>query len=117
MADILVNNRIRTKGNLVVFAIDPSDDAKIEGQLITHGNYEIITSLESARYLVSGIEIKRIKFDSDDFNIIYEFKADEIDVKGGISNLDSDTINKIEEEMYKSDYDVQVEKYKSGGEE
>ena len=101
MPRILVNDRVEVNGQLMVATgINEDKDTGrektyISGQFITHQNYEVITSLESERYYVEGITIIKRVYDANDFNIVYEFEADGFEVKGGLSNLDIDVIDKI----------------------
>ena len=109
MPDIRVNNRIDVKGELT-FVVNKDDT--IEGQLITHGYHEIIECLETNRYLLTDIEVYQEKFDANDYNVVYLFTAKNRIIKGGITNLDIDIIHKIDEEIYKDDYDELIRKYK-----
>lgn len=108
MPDIRVNDRLDVKGELI-FTVDK--DENIEGQFITHGYHEVIQSLETNRYLLNDIEVYKEQFDANDYNIVYFFTAKTRIIKGGITNLNINIIHKIDEEVYKEDFDELIEKY------
>lgn len=115
MPDIRINDRLDIKGELT-FSIEKNEEAgrfEIMGQLITHGYYELITKLETNRYVLEKVDVYKEIYDADDYNITYLFTAKSRFIKGGISNLDINTITEIEQDIYKEDYD-EIIKRKSG---
>ena len=104
MAQISVNDEYVVNGRLTVRRFkDEEDKIKIVGTFATHCYFEEILKLETFRYSITdieGIEIQEEVFGSDDFDIVYNFTAKEIDNKYGLSDLNNDIIQKIENKMY-----------------
>ena len=107
MADIIVNDKTNIKGKMTISrSLDISKDPvvlTIIGQLETHRYFEEITTLESERYAVTGITVLQESFGSDDFNIVYTFAADSLEIIGGETNLLERNIEAKENELYGGD--------------
>lgn len=101
MAQISVNDEYVINGRLTVKRFkDINGNIKIEGTLATHCYFEEILKLETFRYSIMGIEVIEEVFGSDDYDIVYNFIAKELDNRYGISDLNNDVIKEIEKEMY-----------------
>lgn len=71
------------------------------GQLATHKYFETIQEIETDRYILRGVEVTDETFGTNDFNILYEFEAQDWEVKE--EYLSEETIEMIEKEEYKDD--------------
>lgn len=97
---------IETEGKMTFESIkreDETGDAYFEtvGHLAIHEYISDIDEIESARYLLQGVDVYREVFGSDDFNILYEFRLlDGLDVTIKTESLSADKIKKIKEEEY-----------------
>jgi hypothetical protein len=104
MAEIIVNDEKIVNGRMTITrSLDISKNPPvltIVGQLETHRYFEEITILESARYRVEGITVVQESFGSDDFNIVYTFAANSLEVINGETNLSDDEIKAKEDEIY-----------------
>ena len=104
MAQFSINDEIIIKGKMTVRRVlDAEGNISIVGSLATHYYFEEIASIDSYRFTVKGVEVFEEIFASDDFDILYNFKAKSINVKKNYSNLGSDEITKIENNIYKED--------------
>ena len=118
MAKISVNGEFVVNGKLTVNRfLDANKNIVVEGVFATHYYFEEITSLESLRYELTGIEVVSEIFGSDDFDIVYNFKADNLDVKNGYTNLSVEDINKFENLIYKEDGFLKESFLEIGGKE
>lgn len=113
MANIIINNRIVSKGKLSVSRTlnETKDGFIITGTFASHLYYEDIKSLESNRFKVSGVQVYEEGFGSDDYNIIYNFVADKFILKDTMQDgigyiLYNEEINQIEDEMYKNEHPI-----------
>ena len=116
MASIKINDNLEVNGNLTFTrTLVTNEEGKlcfdINGVLSTHLYFDDINSLETARYILNDVEVYQESFGSDDYNIIYLFKAKDIEIKGVEIEgakfiLYPEEIEKIEKEMYKNDHPV-----------
>lgn len=101
MAQISINDEHIVNGRLTVRRFkDENDEIKIVGTLATHCYFEEILKIETFRYSINDIEVVEEVFASDDYDIVYNFTAKEINNKCGLSDLNNSIIKKIEEKMY-----------------
>jgi hypothetical protein len=104
MADIIVNDNQVVKGKMTITrTLDIAKEPPvltIVGQLETHRYFEEITVLETERYIVKGITVVQESFGSEDFNVVYTFMADSLEVRGGETNLSDEDIEAKEKELY-----------------
>lgn len=105
MAKVSVNDEFIVNGVLTVkrFKDEETGEVKIAGTFACHYYFEEIHKLETYRYSVTEIDVKEEVFASDNFDIVYNFTAEAIDNKHGISNLTNEEIEKIEESIYGKD--------------
>lgn len=101
MARISVNDEYIVNGKLTVRRfLDEEGRLITTGTFATHYYVEEINKLETYRYTITGIEIQEEVFGSDDFDIVYSFVADNIDIRNGMSNLSNEEIRAIENSIY-----------------
>jgi uncharacterized protein YheU (UPF0270 family) len=113
MAKILITTDnqevIETQGKMTfetVKRFDEDGDAYFEtiGQLAIHEYIDHIVSIESARYLLKGVDVYREVYGTDDFNILYEFTLEEgTDVIVKESSLDKKKIELLKEREYSNE--------------
>ena len=108
MASIVINNDLKVNGNLTFKRSINAERTgfHIEGVISTHLYFDNITSIDTQRFSLKGVEVLEENFGSDDYNILYIFKAEELEVFGAEDNgvhylLYGDEMKMIEEEMYK----------------
>lgn len=103
MARICLNEDVVLNGRLSITRtlLEDNKTVVITGVLATHYYIEEIKTLETYRYKLEGVEVYSESFGSDDFDIIYNFKAKELINRFGSSNLSEKEIMKYEEEIYK----------------
>lgn len=113
MANIIINNRISANGKLSVDRMlnETKDGFIIAGVFASHLYYEDIKSLESNRFKVSGVQVYKESFGSDDYNILYHFIADKFILKDTMQDgigfiLYSKEMEMIENEMYKDEHPI-----------
>lgn len=113
MANIIINNRISANGKLSVDRMlnETKDGFIIAGVFASHLYYEDIKSLESNRFKVSGVQVYKESFGSDDYNILYHFIADKFILKDAMQDgigfiLYSKEMDMIENEMYKDEHPI-----------
>lgn len=114
MANIKVNNELVVKGKVsITRKRTEENEIIIYGSFMTHIYYEEIKTLETERYLITGIDVYEEMYGSDDYNIIYNFKAKDIKILGtvikeyGISTIvDPEEMDRIEDIMYKNDHSI-----------
>lgn len=98
------NKKYNIKGGLTFEAVklekEDGEVLDIRGQMSTHYYIEDISKIETHRYLLTGVEVYRETFGSDDFNILYEFKIKDYHVKNGLTNLGNTIIESIEADLY-----------------
>ncbi len=113
MAKILITKGneevIETQGKMTFETIkkyDEEGDVYFEtiGQLAIHEYIDDIASIESARYLLKGVDVYREVYGTDDFNILYEFTLiDGMDVIVKESSLDKKKIELLKEKEYSNE--------------
>ena len=114
MANIKVNNELVVKGKVsITRKRTEENEIIIYGSFMTHIYYEEIKTLETERYLITGIDVYEEMYGSDDYNIIYNFRAKDIKILGtvikeyGISTIvDPEEMDRIEDIMYKNDHSI-----------
>lgn len=113
MANIIINNRVSANGKLSVDRMlnETKDGFIIAGVFASHLYYEDIKSLESNRFKVSGVQVYKESFGSDDYNILYHFIADKFILKDAMQDgigfiLYSKEMEMIENEMYKDEHPI-----------
>ena len=136
MALIRVNNKeenllgaLSFERELMYDEVGKSIGFLISGVLAIHDYEEEIYHIESERYILNGVSVYKESFASNEFMILYYFKADELVVKPDNVNddikwlIEEDTINSeidnrewyhayATEEAYK-EVEKLVEKYKN----
>lgn len=101
MANIIVNNQFKLNGKLSIKrARDEDNNIQILGSLATHYYIEEIDKLETPRLIVNGIRVYEEVYGSEDFDILYNFTADTLNIKNDLSNLDVEQIKEIEKKLY-----------------
>jgi hypothetical protein len=113
MANIIINNRVSAKGKLSVDRMlnETKDGFVIAGVFASHLYYEDIKSLESERFKISGIQVYKESFGSDDYDILYHFIAEKFVLKDAMQDgigyiLYGEEMRQIESEMYKNDHPI-----------
>lgn len=101
MARVSINDEYIVNGKITVRRFyNENGDLITAGTFATHYYVEEINKLETYRYSITGIEVKEEVFASDDFDIVYSFIAENIDIRNGMSNLTNEQIEKIENTFY-----------------
>ncbi len=112
MAKILITTGdgevIETQGKMTFETIKREDehgDIYFEtiGQLAIHEYIVDIDKIESARYLLENVDVYREVYGTDDFNILYEFTANGIDVSVKESNMDKGKIDVLRKKEYENE--------------
>ena len=112
MAKILITTGdgevIETQGKMTFETIKKEDehgDIYFEtiGQLAIHEYIVDINKIESARYLLENVDVYREVYGTDDFNILYEFTANGIDVSVKKSNMDKGKIDVLRKKEYENE--------------
>lgn len=113
MAKIILNDEFEVNGKLSISRTlnEQGDGFIVTGTFATHLYIEDIHTLESPRYKVYGVEVFQEMFGSDDYDIVYNFQATILKIKGAIKDgigfiLYPKEMEAIEEEMYKNDHPV-----------
>ena len=83
----------------------------VEGTLCTHDYIEELKSIESYRYIVKNINVTGEGFGSDDYDILYKFTAEGIEIKGVrdgdlIRILSKEEQQQIEKIKYRKDNEI-----------
>ena len=115
MAKLIVNNKFELNGKITVRRTLENENLIIVGSLDTHYYLEEITSLETDRFIIDKIEVFEEVFGSDDFDILYNFKARILKIKG-MSNLSIEELKAIENVIYKNNGIVRNSTLDFGGE-
>ena len=115
MAKLIVNNKFELNGKITVRRTLENENLIIVGSLATHYYLEEITSLETDRFIIYKIEVFEEVFGSDDFDILYNFKARILKIKG-MSNLSIEELKAIENVIYKNNGIVRNSTLDFGGE-
>lgn len=112
MAKILITTGdgevIETQGKMTFETIKREDehgDIYFEtiGQLAIHEYIVDIDKIESARYLLENVDVYREVYGTDDFNILYEFTTNGIDVSVKESNMDKGKIDVLRKKEYENE--------------
>lgn len=109
MASILINDKLQIKGKMSVSrALVAEDNLVISGYLSTHLYIEDINTIEINRLKLTDVEVFKEDFGSDDFNIIYNFTAKNMLLKGReedgvVYMISKERQKEIEYELYKDD--------------
>ena len=87
MAQLLVNGTYFMNGKFTVSRNlitreNGEETILVEGTLCTHDYIEELKSIESYRYIVKNINVTGEGFGSDDYDILYKFTAEGIEIKG-----------------------------------
>ena len=98
---IEVNGRMTFKISKVKDPETNKDIMVCFGQLATHKYFETITGIETDRYKLEGVDVSDEIFGTNDFNIVYEFSAEDWEIKE--EYLSEEAIKRIEEEEYIDD--------------
>lgn len=113
MAKIILNDEIEMNGKMSISRTlnEEGNGFIIMGSFATHLYIEEIQSLESPRYKVEGIEVYQEVFGSDDYDIVYNFKAKSLELLDTIVDgigfiLYSSEMKKIEDVMYKNQHPI-----------
>lgn len=107
MSKIKINNNEIVNGNLSISrGLTNDDEIVIAAILATHKYFEDITEIETERYHLTDVKIIKEDFGSNDFNIQYTLSAEDLDIKGGVTNLSEKVIDIIEQELYKEEYSI-----------
>ena len=113
MANIIINNRFSANGKLSVDRTlnEAKDGFIITGVFAPHLYYDDLKRLDSNRLKVSGAQVYRESFGSDDYNILYHFIADKFTLKDLMQDgigyiLYGEEMEMIEDEMYKNDHPI-----------
>lgn len=110
MAQIKINTEIFVNGKCSITRIsDPTEvdefNTSTVGILSTHPYFEDIHTIETERYLLTGVEVQQEDFGSNDYNIKYTFTAEDLIVKDDYVPEECKYL--IENEMY-SDEDNEL---------
>lgn len=101
MAKIIVNNELELNGKITIRRFfDENSKLHIEGSMATHFYVEEINTLETSRFLIRGINVQEEVYGSEDYDILYNFTASFLDIKGKYTNLNIKDIKCIENKMY-----------------
>ena len=112
MAKILITTGdgevIETQGKMTFETIKKEDehgDIYFEtiGQLAIHEYIVDIDKIESGRYLLENVDVYREVYGTDDFNILYEFTANGINVSVKESNMDKGKIDALRKKEYENE--------------
>lgn len=112
MAKILITTGdgevIETQGKMTFETIKKEDehgDIYFEtiGQLAIHEYIVDINKIESARYLLENVDVYREVYGTDDFNILYEFTANGIDVSVKESKMNKGKIDTLRKKEYENE--------------
>jgi hypothetical protein len=113
MAKVIINDNLSVNGK-VTFNRTVNEDKTgfvIQGVLSTHLYFDDITSIETKRYKLTGVEVFQEAFGSDDYNIGYYFTCSNVEVLGqeaeGVTFiLYPSEMKMIEDEMYKNEHPI-----------
>ena len=120
MASILINNDFLVNGKLtyeksLVETIDDQGNKEqyfeVYGVLLTHLYFEDIKTIKTSRFKFDNVAVYKEQGGSDDYNIAYFFKCDDVEIlgedyKGARYILYPEEMKKIEEIMYKDDHPI-----------
>ena len=97
-----VNGQITFSDQLIELE-DNKRGIYISGKMTTHLYIDNIDKIETHRYILTGVNVIRETFGSNDFDILYDFEAKDFIVKNGVTNLSNELIDSIEREIYKDE--------------
>lgn len=116
MAQLLVNGTYFMNGKFTVSRNlitreNGEETILVEGTLCTHDYIEELKSIESYRYIVKNINVTGEGFGSDDYDILYKFTAEGIEIKGVrdgdlIRILSKEEQQQIEKIRYRKDNEI-----------
>lgn len=116
MAQLLVNGTYFMNGKFTVSRNlitreNGEETILVEGTLCTHDYIEELKSIESYRYIVKNINVTGEGFGSDDYDILYKFTAEGIEIKGVrdgdlIRILSKEEQQQIEKIKYRKDNEI-----------
>lgn len=96
--EIVINEKYLTHG-LISVNVAKSEEAEsgviITGRLRTHCYIEEITSLQSMRLKINGIEVFSESYGNADNFIIYDFTCKNFEVNGGMSLYNTEELEKL----------------------
>lgn len=106
MAQIKINTEIFVNGKCSITRVsDPTEvdefNTSTVGILSTHPYFEDIHTIETERYLLTGVEVQQEDFGSNDYNIKYTFTAEDLIVKDDYVPEECKYL--IENEMYSNE--------------
>lgn len=106
MAVIKINADRFVKGKVSISRkkdelIDGKNAITIYGILVTHDYIEQIDIVETERYYLDGVDVYQEDFGSNDYNIVYYFKADNLAIKEDY--IPDEVKYVIEDELYKDE--------------
>ena len=113
MATIIINNNLSVNGR-VTFERLPNEERNgfiVSGVLLTHLYFDDITSIETKRFKMTGVEVYKEAFGSDDYNIGYYFTCTNVEILGQESDgavfiLYPSEMKMIEDVMYKDEHPI-----------
>lgn len=108
MAQIKINTETFVNGKCSITRVsDPTEVDKFNtrtvGILSTHPYFEDIHTIETERYLLTGVEVQQEDFGSNDYNIKYSFTAEDLIIKDDYVPEECKYL--IENEMYSDEDD------------
>ena len=85
LAELTINKKDKVSGGVsinreLVYA-GSNPVLEVTGLMKTDKYFEEITEIETGRYVIQGVRVTKESFGSDDDEIIYAFRADNIEVK------------------------------------
>lgn len=100
MAKIDVNNKYSVPGKLTARRFISNGEMKVEGIFATHYYFDEIYELESDRFKISNIDVIEERYGSDDYDIVYIFSSEFLDVKYGLTPFKEEDIDKCDNSIY-----------------
>lgn len=106
MAKIQINNELLVNGTCE-FSIIKVEDGTVQchGRLMCHEYIEDIESITTDRYQLNDLDVYKETFSTADYNVLYEFQADDWDIKNTLSYLTAEEKIEIEEGIYSHEAD------------
>lgn len=101
MSNITVNEKFLVNGKLSVRrALNEEGKIVVSGSLATHYYFEEIETLRTHRLVLEGIEVYEELYGSDDFDIVYNFVANSLDVINGFTFMNEKEVDVIHKKLY-----------------
>lgn len=101
MAKININDELIVNGKMTIRRYETENASiRIAGTFATHGYIDEIHTLTSYRYRLTGIRVYEEVFGSDDYDIVYNFTAESIEIPDGLTNLEDVEMNMYDEKLY-----------------